>query len=361
MSDQLGKVQRKDGKVWIEGIPKLSWGTNKECTFAGAIEARLTIAVHPMKYSDIMGYSGLAFRFRWMDRTTNGGVWGVASPVGEFPEEIDMYQKLTGWQITYDNTGLTQDLEDPKIVRFRQQIVSSIDSGNPVIAHLVEGNVGVIYGYENEGKGLIGRDYMRDYGEDEVIIPIDEAGPFIMFLNQKTPLSLSPSQILEKTLRLAVSNWKRNRGPKNDDRLYYGDAAYADWIQGLRDFEQYELTDKNLAEMFFANWWGFNCLCDARRAVILFLQDHKSLLGMRSQDCLEKAVQLYQQEASVLEAVYDSKDVFIGPWSDLFQNWKENWTKPMRKRERDILEKCRQLESEAIREIEQALELREEG
>lgn len=360
MTDQLGKVQRKDGKAWIEGIPKLSWGTSKECTFAGALEARLTIAAHPMKYSDIMGYSGLASRFRWMDRTTNAGVWGVASPVGEFPEEIDMYQKLTGWQITYDNTGLTQDLEDPKIVRFRQQIVSSIDAGNPVIAHLVEGNVGVIYGYENEGKGLIGRDYMRDYSEDEVIIPIDEAGPFIMFLNQQAPPSLSPSQILKETLRLAVSNWKRNRGPKNDDRFYYGDAAYADWIQGLRDLEQYELTEKKLAEMFFANWWGFNCLCDARRAVVLFLQDHKSLLGERSQDRLEKAGQLYQQEVSVLGAVYESKDVFIGPWSDLFKNWTENWTESMRTREEEILEKTRQLESEATSEIEQALELADE-
>ncbi len=152
MNAQNIKVNRENGKVWLEGVPLLDWGLGKECTFAGALEAALTITVHPMKYSDIMGYTGLAFRMRWMDRNKRGGVWGVSSPVGEFPEEIDILQKLTGWQFNYDNTGLTFDLEDPTIVRFKRQITTSIDEGRPIITHLVGGNVGVIYGYKDEGE-----------------------------------------------------------------------------------------------------------------------------------------------------------------------------------------------------------------
>ncbi len=198
--------------------------------------------------------------------------------------------------------------------------------------------------------------------ENELIISISgDAGPFIMFLDQYTQ-SLSPQNALKEALTFYVHNWKREKGPKEDNRYYYGDTAYSDWIQGLDDFEKYELNAKDTAEMFFVNWWGFNCLSDARQAAVTFLRDHLAHLGKKSQESLEKAAELYQEEVELLGSVFETKNAFTGPWSDSsFENWSKNalknWTNDMRKREQEILYKAQQLEKEAMIVIEEALGL----
>ncbi len=86
------KVTRKDGKVRIEGVPVLTWGKGKDCTFAGALEAALGVTKFPYSYTDIMGMTGLAFRTRWYQGRT-GDKWCPSSPVGEFPDEIAAISK----------------------------------------------------------------------------------------------------------------------------------------------------------------------------------------------------------------------------------------------------------------------------
>ena len=57
--EATSKVKRVDVKVWIESVPLLGWGKDRECTFAGALEAALAVTEHPCNYSDIMGLTGL--------------------------------------------------------------------------------------------------------------------------------------------------------------------------------------------------------------------------------------------------------------------------------------------------------------
>ena len=82
-------LKRENGKVWIENVPALAWGKGKECTFAGALEATTAVTAHPEKYSDLMGWSALAFRVRWYHGTNGQPRWCMSSPVGEMPEEYD--------------------------------------------------------------------------------------------------------------------------------------------------------------------------------------------------------------------------------------------------------------------------------
>lgn len=57
-------MKREGDKVWIEGVPTLQWGKNRETTFAGALEAAPAVTRHPYTATQLMGFSGLAFRVR---------------------------------------------------------------------------------------------------------------------------------------------------------------------------------------------------------------------------------------------------------------------------------------------------------
>jgi hypothetical protein len=71
----------------LEGVPALSWDSGKLCTFIGALEAALAVTEHPHSYTDLMGWSGLAFRIGWY-RGDDGSLGCPSAAVGEFPEEM---------------------------------------------------------------------------------------------------------------------------------------------------------------------------------------------------------------------------------------------------------------------------------
>src|SRR4051812_21712617 len=78
-------------------VPTLRWGDSRECTFAGALAAALTITDYPYDYTSIMGLTALAFRVRWYQAFT-GRDWCPSSSMGEGPEEIFAVKSATGWQ-----------------------------------------------------------------------------------------------------------------------------------------------------------------------------------------------------------------------------------------------------------------------
>ena len=63
-------AESKTNRVLIEGVPGLAWGTGKDCTFAGALAAAMSVTEHPYSYAELMGLSGLAFRVRWSNDET---------------------------------------------------------------------------------------------------------------------------------------------------------------------------------------------------------------------------------------------------------------------------------------------------
>ena len=169
-------VKREGGKVWIEGVPTLSWIKDGECTYAGALAAALAATEYAYSYSEIMGFSGLAFRTRWYQNDT-GAAWCPSSPVGEFPEPMAATEQATGWRFR----GVVRlGLKEPHMEQFAPDIVAAIDSGRPVLAYEPGLNMAVIYGYEGGGETVLLRDYST--GETPLELPTAKLGAMLIFL-----------------------------------------------------------------------------------------------------------------------------------------------------------------------------------
>ena len=165
---EKGNVERDGGRVWIEGVPTLGWGRDKECTFAGALEAALAATKQPRKYSDLMGLSSLAFRVRWY-QGKGGRDWCPSCAVGEQPgEEVDAVGQGIGWQFHCEGR-LGQ--AEPHMEQFTPEIAASINAGLPVLAYEPRLNLDVVYGYEDGGKLLLLRDYFQ--GETPLRLPAE--------------------------------------------------------------------------------------------------------------------------------------------------------------------------------------------
>jgi hypothetical protein len=63
ITDREVVVHQRDGEVWIDRVPKLSWSDPGGCTFIGALQRALNRVGEPVGYTDLMGLSGAAFRF----------------------------------------------------------------------------------------------------------------------------------------------------------------------------------------------------------------------------------------------------------------------------------------------------------
>ena len=82
-----GRVIKDGDRTWIDGVPRLRWGSSPEPTYLGALEAALRGSGRPIELTRLMGDSGLCFRLRWATRD-GGNAWCGSGPVGEWPDEV---------------------------------------------------------------------------------------------------------------------------------------------------------------------------------------------------------------------------------------------------------------------------------
>jgi hypothetical protein len=84
-------VKRQANRVWIEGLPSPRETTGKypllvrevkTCTFAGALEAALSVTERLYSYEEILALSGIAFRTRWYE-DTDASQWTPAMRLRE--------------------------------------------------------------------------------------------------------------------------------------------------------------------------------------------------------------------------------------------------------------------------------------
>ena len=67
-------IKRTGGKVYIEGVRKISWDTGEMCEFASALVSALLCLGERIPYHYIMGTSGVAFRY---GTTTTCAISGI--------------------------------------------------------------------------------------------------------------------------------------------------------------------------------------------------------------------------------------------------------------------------------------------
>jgi len=334
------------GRVVIEGVPSLGWGKSGDTTFAGATEAALSVTAHPYSYAQIMGYSGLAFRFRWAPSDEG---WCPSVPVGEFPEERAAVSWATGWQ--FNDIDIMEHEDDPQMQRFAGQMVASIDAGFPIIGYGPDLNVAVAFGYDNDGESFL---WYHFFGGDEpIVLPATKTGPWIWILQEFTDPPSRHEQLLA-SLKIAVRNWHRkpDRDREPNNYLYlWGEIAFTAWEADIRNAMTFD--EQQQAALFFEHWWCFQTLVDARNSAAVFLREYADAAeNDQAAAHLLKAADLYQQEGQLLGAFYGTKDGFIGPWSGKGLG---DWSDEMRQRELKAIAAAHELDRQAIAEIEAAL------
>jgi hypothetical protein len=335
-------VRRENGRVWVDGVPALAWGTDRECTFPGAMEAALAVTDAPMSYADLMGYSALAFRVRWYQGET-GQRWCPSSCVGEFAEPIQAVGQVSGWTFrAYWPWGATAEEK----AALAPEIVASVDAGRPVLVYDAGVNVAVAYGYEDGGSRLL----VKQYGSD-VCLPAGEIGPMVLLLAERQQ-PLPAREALRQGLTTAAHNWRTEREAHQHGCYLLGDAALRGWAHDLGHAMDDPNADRNL--LFFVSWWCLDSLYDARGAAARFLAAHADDLGSEAAPALRRAADCYAREQRLLQRVFDERTAFLGPWSG---KTIADWTDDVRAREQQFLHDVRTLDDAAITEMEGVLAL----
>jgi hypothetical protein len=337
------KVVRGKNEAIIQNVPVVSWGQSaKDCTFAGCLEAALAVTDHPYKYAEIMGYSGMAFRTRWW-RWEKKPSWDPSVAVGEFPAEIAATSAATGWHLRIEKGPD----KAPHMERFVPDIVKSINAGRPVLGYPPHLNVAVIVGYQDGGKTLLLRDYFE--GQRLLQLPATKLGPQLIFLDKWTPPPTRREAVLA-ALRIAVANWKRERGPGDRGAYWYGATALKHWRDDLGNAGK--LTDAQRENLFFVDWWNYEAFANARDQAVKFLGEATDVLGGKSAEAVARAAGLYAEEARLQKTAFGNPPAFLGPWTGKSV---KDWSEDTRTRERDILARAQHTEEQAIAELEKAL------
>ena len=320
----------------LEGVPTLAWGRGRDCTFAGTLEAASKVTEHPYSYSDIMGFSALAFRVRWHEG------WCPSCTVGEMDEEIISVAKATGWQLQVKAGKGGADME-----RFAADIVADVNAGRPVLVYPPDLNVAVAYGYDDAGKTLLLRDYMK--GDAEARLPTRELGFLLIFLGEHIDPAPAEVVVLE-ALRQAARNWRRGIGHGGPADYWYGEAALNQWMNDLARADG--LTEDERRKLFFLSWLNFTTVADARKTAVSFLREHKGLFTKEAENALERAAAVYADEEEMLGRIFGARDAFLGPWTG---KGFDDWTPAVRERERQIVADIMRRDGAAIAEIETVL------
>lgn len=326
----------------LNRVQKLSWETSGDCTFGGALVSATAVTPYPQDYQTILGVTGLAFRTRWFQGPPEIQRWCPSSPCGEFPEECEAARQATGWKLRYEKAeGQGEELTP--------QIKSSIDKGLPILAFDEQKNIGVICGYEDDGRTVLMNTYFSK-GEN-LRQPIANLPMFVMFLDEHTdPLTRRDAAL--QGITMGVNNFHRRHDPADDETkgYWHGSEAFVHWAEDIGLYDT--LTEGEQGFLFFVSWWNFTSLADCRRHAGPFLRQTIPLVRQATRAGLERAAALYEREADLLARTYVQKDVFLGHWTGKTLN---DWTAEVRENERKLLMEARDIEAEAIEILQAAL------
>ena len=270
-------VLLENGLTRIANVPKLSWRTCTQSTFAGALAAATAVTDHPLSARDIQGFTALAFRTRWLyyEGTRR---WCPSCPVGECQEEMDAVARNLGWRLDC-SMGPDEGKLPPQR---RAQIAAAIDGGIPSVIYDPTWNCAVAYGQRAAGQALL----VDGYGDLDGEIAADQLPPFAVLLVEYRPVP-DRRRAVRDALQMAVANWRTDHKHNGAATYWYGRAAYEHWID---DVAHAELTAE--ASPCFATWWNVDVMLDARRLGGEWLAEAASEFGAADADHLRRAAEL---------------------------------------------------------------------
>jgi hypothetical protein len=340
-----GRVRREQGRVWIDGVPRLRWGASPEPTYIAALEAAFRGSERPLDVTTLLGDSGLGFRLRWATRD-GGNAWCGSGPCGEWPDEVDALNRATGYVYRWD----PPEAGAPNSPERHASIVASIERGWPILGFGQQMDMAVIFGYEDEGRRVVVSDLWAS--EEAAVMATADAKSVSMFLQRIEP-PLARAQAVRAGLTLALKRWREgvvDPDPITGATYHYGDAGYRRWISDLERAES--LTDMQRSNLFFLNGWTYSSLHQTRT------QHAASYLRAALQHAPAPAHVGLEAAAGCYERIRER----LGSWdprSPMFgfvkQKRLDTWTSDVVASERALLGDLHALESEAFAAIERAL------
>ncbi len=336
------------GKV-IKGVPVLEWDKSGNTTYIAAVSAALAVTDRPFDYDDLMAYSGLAFRLRYV-RRKDQTEWCTVGPVGQFEEEADPVCRATGCAQSW-----TKDVHEKK-----RRTVAALDAGRCPTAY-IKGDTGVIYGYDDDADTVLVRCF--DLGEGFHSLPFEDvtggSGPFFLEAERQPQ---PPRDALIRGLLMGLVNWRRGRQPgeywqpwreKGKWEYCFGDAAYEAWIADLR--ASVKLAQDGQKSLYRCHSFTSYTLFDARLAAGRFLSANADSLGETSRGHLQAAAGLYEKLAQSIRDLREQKEAFFGYTAPERSDDVAAWTPQVRQREVNALTEAHRLDVAAMGEIDRAL------
>jgi hypothetical protein len=339
------RVRREHGRAWIEGVPRLRWGSSPEPTFIGAFEAAFRSSDRPLDITTLMGDSGLAFRLRWATRD-HGNAWCGSGPCGEWPEEVAALGAATGYVFEFQPPEKRRPLPPEYLAR----ITADIDRGWPMLGFGKRMDMAVIFGYEEGGRRLLLSDYWAS--EEPSVMAADEVLQVSGFLLRIAEPAPRPAAV-RAGLELALKRWQQgvvDPDPITGATYYYGSAGYERWLADLERAS--DLAPAQLGNLWFLNGWTYSSLHMNRSDhAASYLRANVQHLPAAAHAPLEAAAQCYDQLRARL-GKWDPSDPSFGM---VKQKKLETWTPEVRAREIALLRDLYAFESRAMTELETAL------
>jgi hypothetical protein len=359
MSRTHAKVVRKDGKVWIAGVPRPR-GTN---TVLASLAAVLQSQGESLTYEYLMGVSARAFRlqFNWCPSAPHAYCgYNTYKPA----------MKAAGWVATdYPMAGFKEGKTTPaakaKVEKARAAVKASIDAGLPCLFGSEEEAVLVGYGPPAEGTtgwlcrpGPLGGPPAKG---EPYLRPVKKY-PWGVHVLRKADTPPPPRrESIVASLRTAVAN----AAAEKLDGYAAGFAAYKRWIAELRDIAPVQkVIQANLAKqkrpsaekdvrfnLCLGNAWCFESLIDARRCAAAYLRSVAGEFDAPVAEQLRKAADHYDAVVKGLTATCPT-EIAPYPWR---LKGDRKWTKAMRVKQADLLAAAQAEERRAIERIEKAV------
>jgi hypothetical protein len=250
----------------INGIPRLTW-RDKDMPFAGALEAATAPTPTPLSFDEILSLTGFAMGFRWWEGAPgNEAKWCVSSmDIGYFPFVLDAVTRHTGIGLT--PLWYKGNMSEEEHVELFSRVMESIDAGNAVLCSPF-GNLGVIFGYEEQDRTLYVNHYLAAEPARMSLKEIN--GPtYLVFLEPGD----SPAYIEKVTLNTAIREFAalctRDPMPYEGGAYHFGASAWQKVRKSMSNLDSFAEDDqKNFVSTLDC---ALHRVYDCRKAALCFL------------------------------------------------------------------------------------------
>jgi len=242
--NEMGEMKKTESSCVLYGVPKVYFGREADgeaqnLPFPMCLQAVLNYMGQNISYTEIMAYSGAAFRQRW-DR--NG--WNIAA----IDIRFTYTQHRAPFELAFKGAGRKFKISEKHMKSIDKNdamalIKSEIDCGRPVIALGVVGppEACIVTGYRNNGETLLGWSLFQDFWGG---CTFDESGYFIkdnwwdttetvMSIGEEIVSPTTDNDVLENALMLMTTGEIETYD--GGDIFYGGQTAYEAWALALED------------------------------------------------------------------------------------------------------------------------------